>query len=538
MSILKNIFPSIDQIPKQWKLDGFIEQREYLVNGELKIWDGPMNEVVSPVSLRNGNGIEKNIIGSTPLLTEKESLEALDAAVIAYNNGTGIWPTMSIIKRIAHVENFLLEMKKQRTAVVKLLMWEIGKNLPDSEKEFDRTCVYIEDTIKELKNLDHRNSKFENEEGIIAQIRRVPMGVALCMGPYNYPLNETFTTLIPALIMGNTVVFKPAKYGVLFIKPLLNVFKDCFPKGVINIIYGRGRETVGVLMETGKIDVFAFIGTNKGASDIKKLHPKPHRLRSVLGLDAKNPAIILPDADIDITVNEALAGSLSFNGQRCTALKIIFVHENIAGSFIQKFTTAVATLKCGMPWEEGVKITPLPEPGKTDYLTGLVNDAKQFGAFIINENGGIVNDTFFYPAVLYPVNEKMRVYTEEQFGPVVPIVPYKNMEDVVNYIVQSNFGQQLSIFGKDPKTIGHLIDELANQVGRININTQCQRGPDVYPFNGRKDSAEGTLSVADALRAFSIRILIATKDNAVNKEIVQTIVREHQSNYLRLDYIF
>lgn len=538
MSIFENIFPLLDQIPQQWKLGGFIEQREYLVNGELKIWDGPMNEVVSPVSISSGNGNEKNIIGSTPLLTEKESLEALDAAVLAYNNGTGIWPTMSVIKRIAHVENFLLEMKKQREAVVKLLMWEIGKNLPDSEKEFDRTCIYIEDTIKELKGLDHRNSKFENEEGIIAQIRRVPMGVALCMGPYNYPLNETFTTLIPALIMGNTVVFKPAKYGVLFIKPLLHVFKDCFPKGVINIIYGKGRETVGVLMETGKIDVFAFIGTNKGASDIKKLHPKPHRLRSVLGLDAKNPAIILPDADIDSTVNEAVAGSLSFNGQRCTALKIIFVHENIAGSFIHKFTAAVATLKCGMPWEKDVKITPLPEPGKTHYLTALVNDAKQFGAAVINENGGEVNDTFFYPAILYPVNEKMKVYTEEQFGPVVPIVPYKNIEEVINYIVQSNFGQQLSIFGNDPKTIGHLIDELANQVGRININTQCQRGPDAYPFNGRKDSAEGTLSVADALRAFSIRILIATKENAINKEIVQTIVRGHQSNYLRLDYIF
>ena len=538
MSIFENIFPLLDQIPQQWKLGGFIEQREYLVNGELKIWDGPMNEVVSPVSINSGNGNEKNIIGSTPLLTEKESLEALDAAVLAYNNGTGIWPTMSVIKRIAHVENFLLEMKKQREAVVKLLMWEIGKNLPDSEKEFDRTCIYIEDTIKELKGLDHRNSKFENEEGIIAQIRRVPMGVALCMGPYNYPLNETFTTLIPALIMGNTVVFKPAKYGVLFIKPLLHVFKDCFPKGVINIIYGKGRETVGVLMETGKIDVFAFIGTNKGASDIKKLHPKPHRLRSVLGLDAKNPAIILPDADIDSTVNEAVAGSLSFNGQRCTALKIIFVHENIAGSFIHKFTAAVAKLKCGMPWEKDVKITPLPEPGKTHYLTALVNDAKQFGAAVINENGGEVNDTFFYPAILYPVNEKMKVYTEEQFGPVVPIVPYKNIEEVINYIVQSNFGQQLSIFGNDPKTIGHLIDELANQVGRININTQCQRGPDVYPFNGRKDSAEGTLSVADALRAFSIRILIATKENAINKEIVQTIVRGHQSNYLRLDYIF
>ena len=538
MTMLKNIFPQVSEIPNEWQLNELIEQREYLVNGELRIWEGPMNEVVSPVSINNGTSIVKNIIGTTPLLTQKESLEALDAAVSAYNNGTGEWPTMSITKRITHIEQFLLEMKKQRGIVVKLLMWEIGKNLPDSEKEFDRTCIYIEDTIKELKKLDHDNSNFDVEEGVIAQTRRVPLGVALCMGPYNYPLNETFTTLIPALIMGNTVVFKPAKYGVLFIKPLLTVFKTCFPKGVINIIYGKGRETVGALMETGKIDVFAFIGTNKGASDIKRLHPKPNRLRSVLGLDAKNPAIVLPDADIENAVSECVAGSLSYNGQRCTALKIIFVQENILEEFIKKFVAGVSKLKCGMPWEKDVKITPLPEPGKTDYLTGLLNDAKLLGASVLNENGGEVNDTFFYPAVLHPVNSQMRIYSEEQFGPLVPIVSYKNIEEVIDYVVQSNFGQQLSIFGKDSKLIGHLIDEMANQVGRININAQCQRGPDVFPFNGRKDSAEGTLSVNDALRAFSIRILISTKDNTANKEIVQTIVREHQSNYLRLDYIF
>jgi glyceraldehyde-3-phosphate dehydrogenase (NADP+) len=338
--------------------------------------------------------------------------------------------------------------------------------------------------------------------------------------------------------MGNTVVFKPAKYGVLFIKPLLPIFKACFPKGVINVIYGKGRETVGALMETGKIDVFAFIGTNKGANDLKKLHPKPNRLRSVLGLDAKNPAIILPDADMDNAVAECVAGSLSFNGQRCTALKIIFVQEDMVASFIQKFTEGVSKLKCGMPWEKDVKITPLPEPGKTAYLTELLNDAKQFGATVVNENGGEVNDTFFYPAVIYPVTAQMRIYSEEQFGPIVPIVSYKNIEEVIDYVIQSNFGQQASIFGKNSAIIGHLIDELANQVGRININAQCQRGPDSFPFNGRKDSAEGTLSVHDALRAFSIRLLISTKDNATNKEIVQTIVREHQSNYLRLDYIF
>lgn len=535
---LATLFPEEKSIPAAVQLPSYLEQREYLIGGELLTWPGELSPVASPVCIKEGSGYTQKIIGSTPLLTSKEALQAMEAAVKAYDQGHGLWPMMKVAERIHHVELFLAKMKEKRQEVVNLLMWEIGKTQKDSEKEFDRTCDYIVDTINALKDLDRRSSGFVQEQGIMGQIRRVPLGVALCMGPYNYPLNETFTTLFPALIMGNTVVFKPAKYGVLLIRPLLEAFRTSFPAGVINVIYGRGRETVGALMETGKIDVFAFIGTNKGANDLKRLHPKPHRLKAILGLDAKNPAIILPDADIDNAVNESILGSLSFNGQRCTALKILFVHRSIADTFIKKFNDAVGKLKPGMPWDAGVSLTPLPEPGKTDYLKGLVDDARQHGANVMNEGGGEVLNTFFYPAVLYPVNNKMRVYYEEQFGPVIPIVPFDKEEEVVDYVVNSNFGQQLSIFGKDSKQIGSLIDLFSNQVGRINLNTQCQRGPDTFPFNGRKDSAEGTLSVADALRVFSIRTLVAAKTSGENKQIIGDIIRNRESAFLSTDYIF
>ena len=536
--VLSNLFPEESSIPPSVKLPAYMEQREYLIDGKMITWEGDMSPVASPVFVRTGNKSVQKIIGSTPLLTSKEALEALEAAVRAYDLGHGVWPMMSVAERIQHIELFLGKMKEKRQEVVNLLMWEIGKTQKDSEKEFDRTCDYIVDTINSLKQLDRNSSGFVHEQGIMAQIRRVPLGVALCMGPYNYPLNETFSTLFPALIMGNTVVFKPAKYGVLLIRPLLEAFQKCFPAGVINIIYGRGRETVGSLMETGKVDVFAFIGTNKGANELKKLHPKPHRLKAILGLDAKNPAIILPDADLDNAVSESVLGSLSFNGQRCTALKILFVHKSIVDEFIQKLSAEIAKLKCGMPWEAGVSLTPLPEPGKTNYLTSLVEDARLHGAKIMNEQGGETVNTFFYPAVLYPVNSKMKVFYEEQFGPVVPVVPYENIDEAIDYVVNSNFGQQLSIFGKDSKTIARLIDLFSSQVGRININTQCQRGPDVFPFNGRKDSAEGTLSVADALRVFSIRTLVATKGTDSNKKIISDIIRNRESSFLSTDYIF
>lgn len=535
---LANIFRSEDSVPEHFKISQPIEQREYLINGELKIWDGNLNPVLSPVFLREGDKVVQKNIGSTPLLTTKESLAALDAAVKAYDLGHGDWPTKSVQARIEHVEKFLAAMRAKRDEVVKLLMWEIGKPLKDSEKEFDRTCDYIVDTIKGYKELDRNSAKLIEEQGFMAQIRRVPLGVSLCMGPYNYPLNETFTTLIPALIMGNTVVFKPAKYGVLLIRPLIEAFRDNFPPGVINIIYGRGRETVGALMETGKIDVFAFIGTNKGANELKKLHPKSHRLKAILGLDAKNPAIILPDADINNAVSECITGSLSFNGQRCTALKILFVHKSIIDAFINKFNQEVAKLKPGMPWESGVSLTPLPEPGKVDFLRDLVEDAKQHGAKVVNEHGGEYSNSFFYPAVLYPVNNKMKIYAEEQFGPVVPIVPFDDDDEAIEYVVNSNFGQQASIFGKDSKRVANLMDAFVNQVGRINLNAQSQRGPDTFPFNGRKDSAEGTLSVADALRVFSIRTIVATRSNEENKQIISNIIRNRESAFLSTDYIF
>jgi glyceraldehyde-3-phosphate dehydrogenase (NADP+) len=536
--LLLNVFPEESGIPEAFRIQDPIEQREYLIDGEMKRWDGNLNPVLSPVFIKDGESYKQKIIGSTPLLTTKESLEALDAAVKAYDLGHGEWPTRSVTQRIDHVEKFLADMRKKRAEVVKLLMWEIGKTQKDSEKEFDRTCDYIVDTIKAYKDLDRNSAKLIEDQGFMAQIRRVPLGVSLCMGPYNYPLNETFTTLIPALIMGNTVVFKPAKYGVLLIRPLIEAFRDNFPPGVINIIYGRGRETVGALMESGKIDVFAFIGTNKGANDLKKLHPKSHRLKAILGLDAKNPAIVLPDADLNVAVSECITGSLSFNGQRCTALKIIFVHKTILDGFVSRFNAEVEKLKPGMPWDAGVGLTPLPEPGKVEYLVELVEDAKKHGAQVMNKNGGEHKHSFFYPAVLCPVNDKMRLYYEEQFGPVVPIVPFENDEEAVQYVLNSNFGQQVSIFGQDSKRVAHLMDEFVNQVGRINLNTQSQRGPDTFPFNGRKDSAEGTLSVADALRVFSIRTLVATRQTEPNIQIISNIIRNRESAFLSTDYIF
>ena len=521
-------------VPHEFDIKEPIKHKTFLINGKISTWKGEYSEVKSTI-LSSKKNIPYKLIGYSPKMDEKHALKALEAANKAYNNGTGKWPTMKVYERINCMQKFVDLMKGKRDEVVKLLMWEIGKNLNDSRKEFDRTVDYINETIKEYKKIDRDGATFQNNSGVRALIRRGPLGVVLCLGPYNYPLNETFALLIPAIIMGNTAIFKPAKHGVLLIAPLLNAFKESFPPGVVNIVFGRGREMASPIMKTGKVNVLALIGHSSSAISLQDLHPQKNRLRLVLGLEAKNPAIILDDADLDLAVNECINGSLSFNGQRCTALKIIYVHEKIKDKFLKQFCEKVDDLKLGLPWENTL-LTPLPEPHKPKYINDLIEDAKEKGARVLNKKGGEISNNYIFPAVLYPANEQMKVYKEEQFGPVIPVISFDDIDIPISFMAESNYGQQVSLFGKSEKKLGPLIDSLVNLVCRVNLNSSCQRGPDVYPFTGRKDSAVATLSVHDALRSFSIRTFVASKDNETNKEILRKLIDNKESNFIRTDY--
>ena len=511
-----------------------IHSNKYLVNGVLKHWTGAKAEVYSNIYYENG---APTLLGSVPDMDTEAANEAINSAVAAFDKGKGDWPTMKVKDRIACMNTFVEKMRPHREEVVRLLMWEIGKTKNDACKEFDRTIDYILDTIEAYKKLDRKSAKFDNESGILAHIRRSPLGVVLCLGPYNYPLNETFCLLIPALIMGNTTIFKPAKLGVLLITPLLKAFQESFPPGVVNIVFGRGRKIAAPIMQTGFVDVLALIGHSSSAVALQDEHPFKNRLRLILGLEANNPAIILPDTDLDLVVQECISGTLSYNGQRCTALKVLFVHADIVDEFNKRFAEAVDALKFGLPWEDDVFLTPLPEKNKPAYIDGLIKDAVSKGAKILNKRGGELSENYCYPAVLYPVSTDMKVFQEEQFGPVIPIISFTTIDEPLDAIAASQYGQQVSLFGKDTKQLGPLIDILANLVCRVNLNSACQRGPDIYPFTGRKNSAVGTLSVFDALRSFSIRSFVATKDNEYNKEILEKLLASKDSNFITTDYL-
>lgn len=489
-----------------------IEQRNILVDGIQK-YEGPVMEVYSPIC-RDGLPI---YLGSYPRISEEEALHCLKVARKAWNLGKGAWPMMSHSQRCEAVRKFADMMEEKIDIIAERIMWEICKSKSDSYGEVTRTVQYIRDSCDKLEELEQQWSEWQENSGLMINTTRNPRGIVLCMGPANYPLNETFTTLIPALLMGNIVLFKPAKDGVLLLEPLLEAFDKYFPKGVVTTLYGDGREIITPIQKTGKTDVLSFIGGTRTADSIISNNPTPHKTKNILGLGAKNPGIILPGANLDTVVKDCIKGSLSYNGQRCTALKILFVHSSIREAFLTKFVEAVNTLKPGLPWEEGVQLTPVL-PGSVPWFTGLIEDAQTRGAKILNENGGLVNGGYIHPAVMFPVNEQMKLFREEQFGPVVPIVEFEDINEVLEWIYTSNFGQQISVFGtkEDHNDIAYIIDSTKNQTCRININSACQRSPDNVPFTGRGDSAMGTLDLLNALLELSIEyvqsIPVAYKD--------------------------
>lgn len=494
-----------------------IHQRRYLCGKMIeRHLCSPSQEVYSPIYNERG---KPYYLGTYPLMTAEEAEECLKVAETAWNGGLGEWSMMSHQKRIDAVRDFAVMMQERREKIVKTIMWEICKTKKDAESEFDRTIDYINDSCDKLEEMAKEwepaeKSDFHKSAGLTIKTGRFPRGITLVMGPSNYPLNETFTTLIPALLMGNVVLFKPAKVGVLLLEPLLECFESCFPEGVVTTLYGDGGTVISPIVRSGKLAVFAFIGSSKVADIIYQQIPNPHQTKQILGLGAKNPGIVLPGCDIENAVKHNLKGTLSYNGQRCTAHKVLFVHSSICDKFISQFSVEVNKLQPGLPWDENVGLTPVL-PGTTGWFQDLLADATTRGACIMNEGGGEVYGGYMHPAVLYPVTPQMQLFRTEQFGPLVPIVPFESIHEVIKYMDTSQYGQQVAIFAgeNDRDNLKDFLDKARNLVCRINVNTSCQRGPDEIPFTGRKDSAAGTLDLTSALLEFSIEGVTAVPEN-------------------------
>ncbi|HWO17566.1 MAG TPA: aldehyde dehydrogenase family protein [Kofleriaceae bacterium] len=525
---LAQLFPLASEVPEAARVARGEHPACMLIDGRVRAAFSTDQQlpVYSRVAMREGGELAPVLLGFEAKVGRDEALEAVEAAERALAGGSGPWPSASESARIAAVERFASLVAADAESIAKLLMWEIGKPIAAARSEVSRSLEYIKDTIAEVRRIADTSPVYTGLAGKTTHHAKDvvrPLGAVLCVAPFNYPINEFLTTIIPALLMGNVVIAKTPRFGMLANQLLMKAFAEAFPPGVVSLLPGDGRAVLPAVIGAkrndvfgnpkGIIDVLAFIGSEAAANAILGQHPTPSFVHKILGLGAKNAAVVLPGADVEATATKLVKGALGFNGQRCTAEKIVFVPAGAEGDAVVKsIAERVAKLPLGMPWDPAAAITPLPEVHKLAAMWSLLEDATARGAAIVNDGGGAGYFSIMRPAVVDRVAEGMRLYDEEQFGPIVPIVRYASLPEVIAWHVRSPYGQQAGVFGPDSAERRDLVRTLASFVARVNIDDVCQRGPDTFGFTAADKSGFGTLSIRNALLSFSRSVIIQSPD--------------------------
>lgn len=449
--------------------------------------------------------IDNELLGTVPAMTKQQVDEKLEEARKAFKEWKEI-PLFEKADRINKVADLLMEHIDELSA---LLMKEIAKDEKSARSEVSRTADFIRFTTDIAKSMQGETIQSDRFPGFsqdkISMVTRVPLGVVLAISPFNYPVNLAASKIAPALVGGNTVVFKPATQGSLSGVYLANLFyKAGIPEGVLSVITGKGSEIGDYVVTHKGVDFINFTGSTevgKHISEITSMVPV------MMELGGKDAAIVLKDADLDLAAKNIVAGGYSYSGQRCTAVKRILADETIADSLIEKMKVLVEQLKTGNPSEKDVTIVPLISEKAADFVCGLIEDALNKGATLIT--GGKRSGNLITPTLFDNVTTDMRIAWEEPFGPVLPVMRVKTVEEAIKIANESDYGLQSAVFTQNINDAFSVADKL--EVGTVQINNKTERGPDHFPFLGVKSSGLGTQGIR-----YSIETMTRPKATVIN----------------------
>ncbi|MEY2196542.1 NADP-dependent glyceraldehyde-3-phosphate dehydrogenase [Neobacillus sp. BF23-41] len=435
-------------------------------------------------------------IGEVQAITTEEVDEAIYYAYIAQKN----WAGTSLQERAKFLYKWADELVNMQDEIAEIIMKEVGKSLKDAKNEVIRTADFIRYTVEEAMHMHGESMKGDSFPGgsksKIAIVDRVPLGVVLAIPPFNYPVNLAAAKLAPALISGNAVIFKPATQGAISgIKMIEALHKANFPKGLVNIVTGRGSVIGDYLVEHKGINMISFTGgTNTGT----RLAKKAGMIPLVLELGGKDPGIVREDADLNEAAKHIISGAFSYSGQRCTAIKRVLVHDSVADELASILKEEIEKLVVGSP-EDGSTVVPLIDEQSADFVQGLIEDAIEKGATLVTGNKRERN--LIYPTLLDHVTEDMAVAWEEPFGPVLPIIRVSSDEEAINIANESEFGLQASVFTKDINKAFAIANKV--ETGSVQINGRTERGPDHFPFIGVKGSGMGAQGIRKSIESMT-----------------------------------
>ena len=382
-----------------------------------------------------------------------------------------------------------------------LLVKEVGKDKKSAKSEVIRTADFIRFTIETAKNIHGESINGDSFAGYysnkFALVEREPIGVVLAISPFNYPINLAASKIAPALVAGNTVVFKPATMGSLCGVRLAEIFVEAgVPSDAIQVVTGKGSEIGDYLITHKGINFINFTGsTEVGQSIAKKVQMVP----LLMELGGKDAAIVLPDANLEITAKNIVSGAFSYSGQRCTAVKRVLVLEEVADQLVEKILDQMKKLTVGNPLYGEADIVPLINKKAADFVCDLMEDAKEKGATL--RYGGEREGNLIYPTLFDHVTLDMRVAWEEPFGPVLPIIRVKTVDEAIDIANKSEYGLQSSVFTENINNAFNVARKLEG--GMVQVNNKTERGQDHFPFMGVKNSGIGVQGIRYSIEAMT-----------------------------------
>ena len=399
----------------------------------------------------------------------------------------------SISKMPAHKRADLLlnvaeRLSAYKTELLEHLAYEAGKPIKQGEGEFKASILRLKYAAQECEEIYGESitgdySPFKEDK--LGLIIRQPLGTILAITPFNYPIFTAISKIAPAIAAGNSVILKPASDTPIASMYIAKAFEEAgLPEGVLNVVTGKSSEIGDMLIRSNYVNGISFTGSTAVGHHIaetagmKKLH---------LELGGKAPAIVLEDADLDLTAKEIVAGGLAFSGQRCDAISRVLVVDSVADELVKKIVNQAKKWKVGDPFSDKTSIGPLINPRAVSKVHELVTDAVDRGAELLM--GGKKRKNHYWPTVLDKVPLTARIAWEETFGPVIPIIRVKDEKEAVKIANKSDYGLDAAVFTENIDKALNIAMDLED--GEVTINAHPAHGLGIFPFGGVKSSGMG-----------------------------------------------
>lgn len=408
------------------------------------------------------------------------------------------WSQFTLKERSKRLEAIAKDFIMEKERIGRIITDEMGKLYKSAAGETHAAAYGIRETIGQAKEA-LKTEQFK-EENLVTELHRTPIGVCAVITPWNFPVSMPESLLSPALIAGNTVVFKPSEYVPLTGEAIYRIFNKHLPEGVINLL--QGADEVGNEIIHADIDMVAFVGSQAVGKKIMKASSKKLN-RIVLELGGKDPMIVLDDADLYKAAKFAVNGSLRNSGQVCVSVERIYVHEKIADKFTTLVVDGVRNFKYGSGYDENVQMGPMVSEEIRRNVVEQVNDAVKHGAKLVVGGKAVKNAKGFYyePTLLTNLNHNHRIMRDETFGPVVCIQKVKSTNEAIRLANDTPYGLGATVWSKNKKKALEAARKLES--GMIGVN-QGLASASGTPWVGIKQSGYGYIGSVEGIRQFTV----------------------------------